>query len=485
VRRLALVLTLAAAIAAPAAWAAAITGTGRADRIAVQGNGVRDRVVCGGGRDVVTADLFDRIAPDCETVSRQLSRDPTTSRFYQHQTQVEPDSFAFGSTIVTVFQSGRTIGRGGAAAIGWATSPDAGTSWRRGFLELTTERASDPTVAYDAQHGTWLVGVLSVDADESRGIQVTRSADGMQWSPLANVADTDSADKEWIACDNWPTSPFRGRCYLSYLNERANRIETRWTGDGGVTWSGPALTSGGVPRNLAANGAIPVPRPDGSLVVGFLAAAARFGSFVGATHSTDGGVTFSDVVRIGDLAGQIRNVTNVRAAPLPSLDADASGRVYAVWHDCRFSLECRATDVVFASSPDGVTWSTPARVPVRNPNDPTDEFIPAIAADPAGRLAITYYSLKQDHCLQTDCPGVNVNLIQSPDGGATWGRPLRLSVQGMRLSWLADADTGRFVGDYVSTSWFDGRPVPVFSLASPPAADKSLRQAIYAATAVG
>jgi hypothetical protein len=100
-------------------------------------------------------------------------------------------------------------------------------------------------------------------------------------------------------------------------------------------------------------------------------------------------------------------------------------------------------------------------------------------------VAIAYYSLKQDHCLQTDCPGLNVNKIQSPDRGATLSRPQRLNTVGMRLSWLADADTGRFVGDYLSTAWVGGRALPVFSLASKPPAAKSFRQAIFAATRVG
>jgi hypothetical protein len=55
----------------------------------------------------------------------------------------------------------------------------------------------------------------------------------------------------------------------------------------------------------------------------------------------------------------------------------------------------------------------------------------------------------------------------------------------MRLSWLADADSGRFVGDYISTSWVSGRAVPVFSLASAPRGENNLRQAIFASVRVG
>jgi hypothetical protein len=46
---------------------------------------------------------------------------------------VEPDSYSFGSTIVTVFQSGRFLD-GGAANIGFATSRNGGRTWRSGVL---------------------------------------------------------------------------------------------------------------------------------------------------------------------------------------------------------------------------------------------------------------------------------------------------------------------------------------------------------------
>src|ERR1700731_2869044 len=62
----------------------------------------------------------------------QISNDPYVNADSQHQTQVEPDTFAFGSTIVSAFQSGRYFS-GGASNIGWATSTDRGLTWVHGF----------------------------------------------------------------------------------------------------------------------------------------------------------------------------------------------------------------------------------------------------------------------------------------------------------------------------------------------------------------
>jgi Ca2+-binding RTX toxin-like protein len=179
-----------------------VGGTGRdrlvggpgADNLAAEADVARDSVSCGSGRDVVTAELVDRVARDCETVSRQLSRDTNRNAVAHHQTQVEPDSFSFGNSVVTTFQSGR-IGAGAATMIGFATSHNGGRTWRSGFLPGVTAdstppgpgRASDPVVAYDAVHRVWLIATLSVSADASR-LLINRSTDGLRWNAPVAVA---------------------------------------------------------------------------------------------------------------------------------------------------------------------------------------------------------------------------------------------------------------------------------------------------------
>ena len=68
---------------------------------------------------------------------------PNSAPAAAHATEVEPDSFAWGSTVVTAFQTGRVF-NGGASDIGWATSTNGGVSWTHGFLPGTTA-ASTPT----------------------------------------------------------------------------------------------------------------------------------------------------------------------------------------------------------------------------------------------------------------------------------------------------------------------------------------------------
>src|SRR3989442_10702058 len=65
----------------------------------------------------------------------QLSTDPYKNSTSQHQTEVQPHAFSFGSTLVSAFQAGRFAGtHGGSDNIGWATSTDGGQSWTHRFL---------------------------------------------------------------------------------------------------------------------------------------------------------------------------------------------------------------------------------------------------------------------------------------------------------------------------------------------------------------
>jgi len=171
------VALLAALTLVGTAAAATIRGTARNDRINVV-NGSRQTVACGRGLDVVNADLVDVVRQDCETVARRISRDVTTVSGAQHATIAEPETFSFGSTVATAFQVGRFVD-GGSGAVGWASSLDAGRTWRSGPLPGVA-RASDPSVAYDASHRVWLAVTLGI-ANGPNSIDVSRSVDARRW----------------------------------------------------------------------------------------------------------------------------------------------------------------------------------------------------------------------------------------------------------------------------------------------------------------
>jgi len=97
------------------------------------------------------------------------------------------------------------LGDGGAAELGWATSRDAGRTWRAGRLDAAFPAVSDPVVAYDAVHRTWLISFLALTGG-SVNVFAAGSSDGTSWRTPVPVAIAPSPendyDKEWIVCDN-------------------------------------------------------------------------------------------------------------------------------------------------------------------------------------------------------------------------------------------------------------------------------------------
>lgn len=460
---------LTALVVVTAAGAATIAGTKRADLIQAAFKG-RDVVRCGAARDVVSADAADRVAADCEVVSRRISVDPYTNSDSQHESAAEPDNFAYGGTVVAAFQVGRRE-TGAASNIGAAVSRDGGRTWRRSFLPGLTRNAggpeiaaSDPAVAYDAVRGVWLVSSLTIHSG-GLSIFVSRSTDGVTWAPPVNVASGPVLDKEWVACDNGVASPYRGRCYLLYTDDQRNIVVSQSSDDGGATWSPPVRAS-----SLLV-GAVPAIQPNGTLVVvagDYRGEEALQGDIV-ALRSTDGGATFQRVT-----VSNLRSAASepMRAIALPSLDVDANGTVYAAWQDCRFRTACRGNDIVLSTSTDGLAWAAPQRV-TKN----LDAFVTGLAADPAqpGRLAVVSAAFRPGRLL-------GVQLTQSRDGGRHWTAPQRLDALPMAMQWLARAEGGRMVGDYFSVAYVGDRVVPVYALAAAPLASGRLRQAVFAAS---
>jgi len=451
-----------------------ISGRAGNDRISVEYDG-RDHVRCGPGVDTVTADQADVVAPDCELVSRRISRDLLRAPGGQHESEVEPDSFTFGRTSVATFQVGRHF-EGAADAIGFAVSTDDGRTWRNGLLPALTaastpagasDRASDPSVAYDAVHHVWLVTTLGVSADDTR-LTVSRSPNGRTWSapliaaeaaPAGGSTDEEGIafDKEWIACDNGASSPFAGHCYLAYSDvAHGDVIAVKTSTDGGLTWSAQVQVS-----QTDGVGAIPVVQPSGNLVLVYLAQSRRIDSVV----SRDGGAMFGPPVTVSAVTAHTES--GLRFFPLPSAAVDPSGRVSAAWHDCRFSPGCASNSVVVASSTDGVTWSGPAAA-----TSGRDAVLPAIGIDPtSGRAAIAYYTVRP--------AGIDFELVVSRVDGSGWSAPRRLTTRTMGVTWLPRTNSGRMLADYVSVHWANGRPLVVWTLASPPVGS-TLHQAIYA-----
>jgi hypothetical protein len=417
----------------------------------------------------------------------QISSDPFSqatckaSTTTNHSTEVEPDTFSNGSTIVSAFQVGR-IYDGGACAIGFATSTNNGATWTSGQLPGITkyvggganDRATDASVAYDAAHNVWLVSSLTLlEAGGIRGnaVVTSRSTDGgLTWSNPFTTATGGDLDKNWIVCDNTATSPFYGHCYTQWDDHgNGNRLEMSTSSDGGQTWSAPATNNTGV------IGGQPVVRPDGTVIVPIANANE---TAIGAFNSTNGGASWSAVTTVAT----VRHHTvagSLREGPLPSAEIDGAGTVYVAWTDCRFRRSCKANDIVLSHSLNatGTSWSSVSRVPIDSTNSGIDHFIPGLAVNRAtagatAQLGLTYYFYP------SKSTQLSVGFIGSSNAGSTWGAPTTVA-SGMPSTWTATTSQGRMVGDYISTSFgSDNLAHGVFATASAPTTGSSCSQVL-------
>lgn len=403
-----------------------------------------------------------------------VSHDPFTNAASQHRTEVEPDVFAYGQTIVSAFQAGR-IYAAGSADIGWATSHDGGLTWNHGFLPgITTSQnaanpfpaVSDPAVAYDAAHRHWMISSLPVtDNGTAPSVVVSLSSFGGYWSnPVGVGPATTSADKDWIACDDTPTSAYYGHCYVTWDRPASGYVLLSSTSsDGGLTWSAPLPTMHGD----AGLGGQPLAQPNGTVVVPYLGTDGIF-----AYRSTNGGATWSGAVKVADVFKAF-DPAGIRANPLPSASIDASGRIFVAWEDCRFRPSCSSNDIVYAVSGDGITWSAPVRVPIDPLTSTIDHFDPGFGIERSSSgasttIGLTFYFFSNTSCTLATC-ALGVGFVSSTDGGLAWSAPRTLA-GAMSVAWLPQTSSGPMVGDYLATAFVNNVAESVFAVAHAPVA---------------
>ena len=411
----------------------------------------------------------------------QLSQDTFTDQPSQHDTEVEPSAFTHGSTIVAAFQVARIFG-GGGADIGFATSTDGGSTWTNGYLPGITiyqgngiyDAVSDASVAYDAMHGEWLISTLPISNVNSNAVAVSRSTDGLNWSKPSFVTTQGNPDKNWIVCDNTPTSPFYGHCYSEWDDSGLILMST--STDGGITW-GPEMTTAG---NDSGIGGVPLVQPSGRVIVPI----DGFNGFMIAFTSTNGGQSWTKAVNIATNISHAE-AGGIRSAGLLSAAINRGGKVWVAWSDCRFRTACAENDIVYSRSGNGTTWSAVKRIPIDPLSSTVDHFITGLGIQPGTggtttHVGLVYYYYPVSNCVN-NCQ-LFVGFIQSSTNGTTWSAAQTLGGP-MSLSWLPNTFSGRMVADYIAVGFgTGGKAFPVFALAQAPTGGL-FHQAIYTTAA--
>ena len=419
------------------------------------------RVLCG---VVLAAGVAFAAFAQAQVSLTQLSEDTFTDSPSQHDTEVEPGTFSYGSTIVSAFQVARIYG-GGGADVGFATSTNGGETWTNGYLPGITiyegnginTAASDAAVAYDALHNVWLIQTLPIGNNTS--VAVSRSTDAINWSNPITVTGSASADKNWIVCDNTATSHYYGHCYSEWDNtDYGDLIQMSTSTDGGQTW-GPALATAGNDYGI---GGVPVVQPKGKVIVPI----SGFNGDVIAFSSTNGGKSWTKAVNV---ASDISHEEDggLRSGGLISSAMDANGKVYVLWSDCRYRTNCSSNDIVYSTSTTGTKWSAVKRVPIDAVTSTVDHFITGAAIAPGtkgakAQIALVYYYYPVSNC-GNNC-SLSVGFIQSSTAGSKWTTAETLASP-MELTWLPNTFSGTMVADYISVGFGGGKAFPVFAAA--------------------
>lgn len=410
-----------------------------------------------------------------QTSTVRISTDNLTNTDSDHKTEVEPDSFAWGDTIVSTFHVARRPGSigWGSGAIGYSTSTNGGQTWKYGNLPGLTVNykngtfgaAADPSVAYDSKHAEWMISTLplvglSSSSSKIGDAAVSLSPNGLTWGNPIMIDSTGLDDKNWSVCDNTASSAYYGNCYTEWDQAYGSGdVLMSVSSDGGQTWSAGLASS----DHAGGLGGEPVVQPNGTVIVPFE------GGGIDVFSSTNGGKSWGKSKAISGITSHLV-AAGIRNPDLPSASIDGAGNVYVVWSDCRFRTGCSSNDIVMSTSANGTTWSTVARIPIDATTSTVDHFLPGIGVDPTtsgtgAHITIVYYYYPTAKCTASTCQ-LDVGFTTSTDGGATWTAGAKIAGP-MKVGWLPVSDNGPMVADYISVSYVNGNPFGVFAVAQP------------------
>lgn len=344
---------------------------------------------------------------------------------------------------------------------------DGGLSWPVQIpfpgLPPTITRQSDP-VALAAREGRFYVLALGAGTPAYRhhGLFLTWSDDGGRtWrDAVAAISDPSTIldDKPWLALDDHPGSPYRGRLYIAWRPMHAEVLWLIASADGGLTWSPPVTAAAGE----GIQGAMPVVGADGTIHLFYVTPMSPTApGRIEVVRSADGGRSFSlpqVVASVRQPPSPVRPGDRWRLYTLPSAAADPRDpmRLYVVWTEGA-ALETLGTEVAFARSEDGGrTWAVGMPFPA-----PGDAVHPIVRVDAAGRVHLFWLDRRRDPRNRL----FDAFYAYSPDGGRTWSPPFRVSTRSFDLNqsvppvspapgdyWGLDVSGGR-----VCAAWSDTR----------------------------
>jgi hypothetical protein len=234
-------------------------------------------------------------------------------RPYVHATQSETSVAAFGTTIVSTYNTSAGIhlvpNPTGPGLVfdriqisGFSTSSDGGKTFKSGFFPGVGGipfTFGDPSIDVD-RHGNFYFAQLGEDLAGQGAITVNTSNDGIHWNNAVVAAVDDSSDKEWLAVGPDPVHNSRDNVYVTWTSFQATGTELRLakSTDGGLTWTSKTIYAPAAdpdpthPQNFLSFSNPVVDRYTGRLYVPFAHFSNSDVDFIQMMISDDGGATF-------------------------------------------------------------------------------------------------------------------------------------------------------------------------------------------------
>jgi hypothetical protein len=353
----------------------------------------------------------------------------------------------------------------------WSYSVDGGTTWTNGggFIIPNRLHTADPVAAFDSAGAVYVAGI-AFDNDTTPGslgrngsIWIAKSTSGGRtFAPPLIVASGSGRsryfDKPWIH-----VNPVNGHVYLAWIrrseawdvNNEEMTVEFARSTNGGATFSSPVTVSTSAPSTGTNRSHGPQISSFGTSVY---VAWHRLSSSgppdtpgyvpprIFLVHSTDGGVVFGPETLVATLefSGTNRFI---------SLATDRqTGRLYVAY--ARRAAFPGDYDVHVATAESAAGPWTHIRVSDDPVASGRDQFWPAIAIAPNGRVTVAWYD--QRH------PGTwSVYATSSGDRGANWGANRQvtdnLGFTPVVSGFIGDYLTVAAVDAYAYVVWMDNR----------------------------
>ena len=317
---------------------------------------------------------------------------------------------------------------------------------------------NDPSTAFDAA-GRGYVATLNADDlwGDGTGYLIQRTDNnGAVWQPQVNATGRiQGSDKEMIAADDVPTSPFANNLYCAWsVNPGANgTVQFNRSTNLGITFTAPITL-----RNGWGQGTNVQTGPNGEVYVCW--ADYTNGNYpeqgLGFVRSFDGGQNFTafsvvfNYTGIRQSGGGNSNFGNTRVNSYPSMTVDKShgahrGRIYVVYAENNNS-----TSIIRLRFSDnqGTTWSGAQTISIPNGRQ---SWFPWISVDDTnGNIYVIYYSLDEATGFNT-----NTYVAMSNDGGATFVNQ-RVSDAAHVTGQILEYCCG-YCGDYIGITSYGGR----------------------------